>query len=474
MQIPTALKVLLQPETYRCTWQIPDNNGGESIELSGDLNLRRDRSPEGTIYGEIPNIKRSSDAGGAGFPQEHTYPALRCNLENGRVATLLDCTVSAWQPDMAIIFAKCALVGFEPLETILFDRIKIQISNIDSNFGVSPIGRHTIPTLDNPYGSWSVEQNPESSQTWGDEYATLIASYDSSITAADPYYFRMCYSPAVLIDSSSPLTFEEALDEWVQPLLNVAALSMNRPQKITFLSLGNRTSVVGEQGWNNYQVYGTGLTQEPFNSSYSEIRQNRSVLNWKSDEVSPLTLLRNWQKLTTEHHPLIETYGSFLNVQAQHPRARFLLLIQALEGLHGHEHAQEERERTERHLERRTQILDSFKGCMALNNDAKKFLKTNLSKRPPVSLDSRLRECFESIPGDTLTRLQETEIVTELGVDPANALRIIRNDLAHGNRGYQSQDLHAVSKIIECAARAHFMRILGAGEDVQERAFQSD
>ncbi|MEU0948496.1 HEPN domain-containing protein [Streptomyces canus] len=467
----TALKVLVPPDTYRCTWHIPTTDGNFT-SLGGDLTLKRDLSPQGAILGEVPNIKKPTDPGGAGYPQDRKYPALRGDLENGRVATLLDCTVSAWKPDGAIIFARCALVGDDFLEEASFDRAKVQISNIDSAFGVSPIKGQKVPNLDDPYGSWSVEQNPESTQKWSDDDVSMTASYDASITAGDPYYFQMRYSPAVLIDVANPLTLDEFNSTWIHPLLNIAALSMNAPQRVTYLAVGMRAAGIGEQGWRKFQVYGTGITQEPFNSSYSGIRQNRSALNWKSDDISPLALLRRWQELNEGHHPLIETYGSFLNVRAQHPRARFLLLLQALEGLHGYENKEKEKERAERHLEKRGNILDSLGGCMALAKKEMKFLKDMLPKRPPTSLDSRLRDCFNAVPGKTLERLMEVEVIKGFEEDPANALRIMRNDLAHGNRGYPIEDLDSVARIVERATRAHFMRILGASESVQMRVFQ--
>ncbi|MEU1495891.1 HEPN domain-containing protein [Streptomyces sp. NPDC005732] len=478
MDDTTALKVNPQPDTYRCTWHLPHD--GQIVELPGELVLRANRPPEGAVYAEVPGVWTVTGPNkSAGFPQDREFSTVRCSLENGLQAVLVDCVVSIWMPNRAAVYGRYALVGKQLIsDTPLFDRLKVQVSGVDSLFGRAPIKgfRMPVPQGKTETGLWSVEREPESAQEWSDEEVTLTASFDSSTTMADPYYFRMCHSPSVLIDLKNPMGFDDFLKGWVSPLLDFSALALGKPQRITYFAIGNRASAVDRSGWERFQVYGSGIHQEPFNSTLKEIRRNHSVVNWSDDERSPLDVLREWQKLVEVHHPLVETYGSFLNVRAQHPRARFLLLLQALEGLHGYENKANEDERAELHRERKANILEALKSCLALNPKERKFLKTNISNRPPMGLDSRLGESFSQLPAGIVEALDEAELVVSLMDDPrqpkgsCDALRLIRNDLAHGNKGYPVESLDVVAKILERATRAHFLRILGYSSSVQLRA----
>ncbi|MDP8977428.1 MAG: hypothetical protein M3N17_02410, partial [Actinomycetota bacterium] len=53
-------------------------------------------------------------------------------------------------------------------------------------------------------------------------------------------------------------------------------------------------------------------------------------------------------------------------------------------------------------------------------------------------------------------------------------LRVVRNNLAHGLRGYEPHLLHQVVTILERVVRAQALRLLSCPEAVQERALQAD
>jgi hypothetical protein len=54
---------------------------------------------------------------------------------------------------------------------------------------------------------------------------------------------------------------------------------------------------------------------------------------------------------------------------------------------------------------------------------------------------------------------------------PASALRIVRNNLAHGKRGYDPQVLDEAVRILELIVRGHSLRILGCSDHVVARVF---
>ena len=54
------------------------------------------------------------------------------------------------------------------------------------------------------------------------------------------------------------------------------------------------------------------------------------------------------------------------------------------------------------------------------------------------------------------------------------ALSRVRNDLAHGNKGFDAYDLHETVRVLERIVRAHALRLLGCPEQVVERVCNLD
>jgi len=178
-----------------------------------------------------------------------------------------------------------------------------------------------------------------------------------------------------------------------------------------------------------------------------------------------------------EHHPLLETYGSSIVIPEQHPRSRYLLLVQALEGLYGYEHKAELQLQEQRHLAMRNMVVSAVQ--FSLYREAQKFLKKYLMRRPPGSLDTCLRDLFGVLPVDVLPQLAGTPLVQQLQNDERrpqdipHALRLVRNDLSHGTKAYETRYVAAIADILEDVARAHLLRLLGGSIEVQRRALMS-
>ncbi|MFD1826782.1 MULTISPECIES: hypothetical protein [Mumia] len=72
-------------------------------------------------------------------------------------------------------------------------------------------------------------------------------------------------------------------------------------------------------------------------------------------------------------------------------------------------------------------------------------------------------------------QLEATPLVTATKAAPVNArnaadaLRIIRNDLAHGTKGYDAYELQQVVAVLERMVRAHALDLLGCPDKVVGR-----
>jgi hypothetical protein len=118
--------------------------------------------------------------------------------------------------------------------------------------------------------------------------------------------------------STSPLGFDDCLEQWIEPLRRIISLSTGRTEDITFLSVSRPAA---DDRHDEFQVYGHKLDQVPFATRDTYIRKIRTAFRANTERLSPLQLLRAWQKLRNEHHPLLETYGASIVLPRQHPRS---------------------------------------------------------------------------------------------------------------------------------------------------------
>ena len=479
------------------TSQIPaaeeDAADSPPITFAGDIDLRANHAPKGTLYGWMPGLSVAPQTLEASFsfPQNFHLPTLRGYIEDsGREILLLDVTLSTWTPGQTDLGASAALVGVDiPTEDPpRFFGAECQISGIDAIGGFTPLLKtNHPPTGTNPRsGEWKATGNGDSIQTWVDNAAEVTHDYNINYSVFDPFYFRVGFTPVVRIEVSEALTLREWIEHWINPIHRITSVATGREEHITYLSLHREDKVSRELG-SQLQVFRTGITQEPFASRGSSVSEARSAFTTAGDKLSLLELVRTWRRQLEDENPILETYDPVLLRRNQHPRSRFLLLIQALEGLSGYQDRATFEERTEKHLAAREQVLTRLQ-ALVNNPDAElesadlKFVKTRISKRPPGSLDQALRTLFKQVGAEKLLyELASNPLIEQVltTLDVSNrkvdsALARIRNDLAHGNRSYPPHQLSAVANILERVARAHMLRTLGCSEQVQLRAITTD
>ncbi|WP_439660594.1 hypothetical protein ACSHWB_03215 [Lentzea sp. HUAS TT2] len=474
MSRKTALRLKFEPDDYLVVWQLPSTKGG-TFAAHGALTVEAGKSPTGMAHGEFGDALKEMTKGVVGFPQYVDVPTLIGSLSSGANVLLIDARVTFWHPNQARINAGAAVITLADVsvaDEVLFESFEIQIGGLDAIAGVSPIKSTTFPEK-GASGVWSAELHSDSTQEWSGAGATMKLSYYGSFRSFDPYVFSMSFSPVLNCELAKALPLRQLLDEWITPLRRVVSIATGRPEEITYLSV---RPVVGGDGKRSGQLFGSGITQDPYNSTSKDIDGVKSPLRLKADEVSLLELLQIWQKLTVAHHPLIETYGSMLHARDQHPRSRFLLLLQAIEGTHGYETRESFAKRQKVHTDARDTVVGLVKDC--LDGKQLKFLERNLGRRPPGGLEPAINWLARKLPGDVKKILDATELIAAIKANPVNAknapdaLRIVRNDLAHGTKGYDAYELYEVVKVLEQMVRAHALELLGCPDGVIGRVFE--
>lgn len=470
-----ALKLSFIPDNYLVTWQLPSPTSG-IFGAHGALTVEAGRSPEGTAHGNFDDHLEEMAGGVTGFPQSVDAPVLTGSLSNGANVILVNARVSYWFPGHARIDADAAIITLADVrgsDQTLFKSFKIQIGGLDAIAGIGPIKSTTFPK-EGAAGTWAAELAADSKQEWSDAGASMSLTYYGSIRSFDPYAFSMGFSPVLSCELVEPVPLCQLLDDWINPLHRVVSIGTGRAEEITYLTVN---PVTGRGAKQEGQVFGSGITQEPYESLREQIEKFKTPLKLKSDGVSLLELLRTWQKLASVHHPLLETYGSMLHARDQHPRSRFLLLLQAIEGTHGHETRASFAKRQKKHTENRDAVIELAKDV--LDDKQLKFLESALSKRPPGGLEPAIDWLSKKLPGDVKSRLEATSLIATVRAAPTNAksapdaLRIIRNDLAHGTSGYDTYELRQVVEILEQMVRAHAFEVLGCPRGVITRVLDA-
>lgn len=470
------LRQVLEPGEYRVRWSVPDLDGS-LLEREGDLELRAERQPAGRVY-DVP-VTRTPLPDGSFYmtgPQVRIVELIRGQLLNGMSVILLDSEITTMDGQLGILNAAAALVGHaddDPLENSL-TTLQIQIRGLDAVAGVAPIKRVNLPMSKEGVRhldwSWHADGNPDSTQVWSDDEAELTLKFHNSVSPPNGFIYRVLFSPVLVVKVSSPLSLRDALSIWVEPLRRIISLSTGEQEPITYLGVGTDPSGVRQP----FQVYGSRLVQRPFASDANVARRGYRSFQFGDAGPSLLGMLRAWQAMRNAHHPLLETYADMMYAPTQHPRSQLLTLLQALEGLYGYETRAAHQERLRKHTERRKSVLNDIRGAVSSSTMA--FVKTNLARRPGDSLDQILRHSLGGLPRDLTDELAGTDLVQGVMSDgavkasgPFDALRIVRNDLAHGNRGYDAGQLFDVVRILDGAVRAHLLRLLGVDPSAQER-----
>lgn len=484
-----ALEPIIESGTHRATWTLSKPPETETWEVSGEVELQELSQPSGGVFGRAPvNWAASGTGAVAGFPQHFDYPLVRGELNGGLDVVLIDAHLQVYGEGTrngfmshaganAYFDAWAALVGRTVPQSgpVLVDGGSIQVPYLEAFAGRSPLLEKYIPSgnlyeQDEPKFSASIDKT--SLQTWHDDDAEVSLYYQLSANVGGWYSFGLAFSPVVSVELATPIPLEEFLSQWAWPLRGLIAATTGRRVDINYLTCS--PVIDGDDrphGRRQCQVFNASVTQKPYTSTNSLRDKRISDIRLASDGQSLLELFRRWQGLQAAENPILNTYDITAVGRNQHPRARYLLLNQALEGLCGYEKRLEGAQSTFA-----TERASAVARCKeALDGATLRFIKKYLVRRRPVGLDSILREMFRALPVDVEPVLADGALVKSVRSEDSSitstldALRVIRNNLSHGSKTYDRRDLSEAADILERVVRGHLLRLLGVSDEIITR-----
>ncbi|WP_400996390.1 hypothetical protein [Agromyces sp. GXQ0307] len=466
-QETAAVKLPFEGGEHLCTWDLPDGEGGIR-PAPGLLTVEPGHWPKATVYGEMPIEWRG---GMASFPQRHEFDCLRGTLSSGARVSLMNGELNYWVESQGLALGAFAVISLASLPAEVsqpsFRAVEIQIEGIESVVDTVPIGSVTMPnpntTAEEQERIWSATLNRSgASLSWERDGIKMETFYTISIRAFDGYEFGMRSSPTIRLSSDNPMTVTDWWLGWVLPLRKMVSALTGAPRAIHyFLGLDAADARARRD-----QVFGWDLTQTPTDSSRAETQKVKSALKVVADNASLLDLLFTWRTLAERQHPLIEIMGDISTMRDQSPRSRYLMLVQALEGLRG----DETRDQRARKQAEYTATRDAFleRVLPTLSEEDAKFLSTRLMKFPPGGLSGDLGAVLKSLPVDVRPELESLPLVATVramdGVDDklplVDVLVTIRNKLAHGEVQFPPDQVQTMVDVLERVVRSETVRVL--------------
>ncbi len=320
--------------------------------------------------------------------------------------------------------------------------------------------------------------NPEAHHEWIDDSTGIMVecTYDTQVPLGSGHRHYVAFAPVVTVSSDEPLPVDRWVDEWIMPLLRLTALANRHPQQLSWLTVNTTPRAADEDERRRSTtgtVFGSGIEQAPYEAEYRDEwreRKNRPLFTLATIPMQLPELVRSWRALERDANPFIELFSLTLRQGELPARARYLYLVQALESLHAYEHRAGDDEVRVEFEQRRSEVLDTLAG-VELPPGTLRFIKDNWSKRRIDSLDRRLRELIDQLPEpvqELVSTPPDGAVLAVMNADgpkrTEELLRILRNDLSHGNRNHSDRDLRPWVLIVETLCRAHALRLLGFDE----------
>ena len=475
-----AVNLPHEPREYMCTWHLPkavrNTDGDQLVDVLGTIDLTGRHHPTASFQGILPY---ASDSGGARFPQTNNFNCLTGTLSSGIHVALLNGQTSYWLHNSGGAngaFAVLSTTSFEHNKYRKYQSIELQIDGLDAIFDTPPTSIEFRKPIDNHDEEYIINIPTQNYLEWKNQGTQMRLGYARQLRP-DRFNFRTSFAPYLRIDLDEPISLVDWWLQWVVPLCDILEVVNGKPLDIMYLLAFEDKDATGSKRRAD-QVFRYDIRQDCIKIDEKRFNHTHAIVNLKQDNINLLNLIAKRRELEASRHPLIETYRSNAVSDDQHPRSRFLFLIQALEGLYGYEHKEEYQQRCERYTEKREAVLKQIE--TEISSEDFKFLRKNLLRKPTSGLLGALSTTIQTLPGDIQTQINNNEIVAQVRsrcentkISSAEALTKVRNSLSHGSSAYDPNDLEKICAILHKIVRAEILRVLDLPDVVRERLLEA-
>ena len=441
--MPGFPNLVVEPGSYPCVIEHPDGQ-----RLAAVLDLGAGQSPRGQVF-DWPVPERG---GIRTVPQPvEQFPLLKCSLRAGWEVLLVEAAVQALLPGQASLQASLAVAGSGLLADPgkVFAEASVQVTEGHRLFGRAPLTKVMFPAPlpETGKAEFSVEVDLDANVTYRSGDTELRCRYWINSSLTDYRRFFVTTAPFFEVRSPGPLTPAQWMVTHVLPLRELITLATLEPQAVAWATLDTDD----ESSSRSYQVYSQDIQQVPCAPPADPFNESRTLFTFPGLPYSPVDLLRRWEDLRIARKSFIQPLMQGLTEQ-MNARARFLLLVQALEGLHT-EMIGEGPVSVEEHREKRKEILKAVKDA-GLD---KKWADRWLDRYGRFSLAERLAQLRDMVREDV-------EHVADVSLVPGE-IPEIRNRLSHGAGEYSWPDLNPAMRVMSAIGAAHVLRLLDLPAD---------
>lgn len=364
---------------------------------------------------------------------------------------LFEVAVQALLPGQASWRASLAVTGSGLLSNPgkSFAEASLQVTGGHRLFGTAPLSKVTFPSPIPETGKaeFSVEVNSDANATYRSGETEVRCRYWINSSLNDYRRFFVTTAPVFEVKSPRPLTPPQWMASHVLPLRELATLATLEPQSVAWATVDTD----GESGTRSCQLYSEDIQQAPYTPTADPHTESQTLFTFPGLPYSPVDLLQRWEALRTARKSFIQPLMQGLTEQ-MNARTRFLLLVQALEGLHT-EMVGEGPVTIDEHREKRKEILKAVKDA-GLD---KKWADRWLDRHGRFSLQERLTQLRDMVHEDV-------EQVADVSLVPGE-IPEIRNRLSHGAGDYSWEVLNPVMRVMSAIGAAHVLRLLDLPAD---------
>lgn len=390
-----AVNLPHEPREYMCTWHLPkaaqDSADDQLVDALGMLDLSIRRNPTASFQGILPY---ASHSGRSEFPQTTDFNCLTGILPSGIHIALLNGQMSYWIHNDGGATGAFAVLSTRPFEHDNYRKyqsIELQIDGLETIVDEAPTTIEFTELTDEHDESYKISIPTQNSLDWKIQEAQMRLGYAGRLRP-DRFNFRTSFAPYLRIDLDEPISLVDWWLQWVIPLCDLLEVINGKPLDIMYLLAFEDKDATGSKRRAD-QVFRYDIRQDCIKIDEKRFNHTRAIVNLKQDNINLLKLIAKRRELEASRHPLIETYRSNAVSDDQHPRSRFLLLIQALEGLYGYEHKGEYQQRSERYAEKREAVLKQVE--TAISSEDFKFLRKICFATQPAAWKVRCPPLFK-------------------------------------------------------------------------------